>query len=80
MKNKFNFTLNGQHLEITDQYQYLGIKLRLSGGLNFAVQELHDKASRAWFGISNIIYKNKRMETNKVLVRAKCVRPAEQLR
>jgi hypothetical protein len=66
LKNKFNFTLNGQNLEITDQYQYLGIKLRPSGGLNFAVQELHDKASRAWFGISNIIYKNKRMETDKV--------------
>ena len=66
LKNKLNFTFNGQNLEITDQYQYLGIKLRPSGGLNFAVQELHDKASRAWFGISNIIYKNKRMETDKV--------------
>ena len=28
--------------------------------------ELHAKASRAWFGISNIIHKNKRMESNKV--------------
>ena len=31
-----------------------------------AVQELHDKASRAWFGISNVIYRNKRMEVDKI--------------
>ena len=31
-----------------------------------AVEELNDKASRAWFGISNIIYRNKRMEPDKV--------------
>jgi len=30
------------------------------------VQELHDKAQRAWFGISHTIFKNKRMEPNKI--------------
>ena len=66
LDKKFNFTIKGDKLEITNQYQYLGIKLRPSGSLSTAVQELHDKASRAWFGISNIVYKNKRMETEKV--------------
>ena len=34
--------------------------------MGVAVQELHDKASRAWFGISNIVAKNKRMEVEKI--------------
>ena len=63
---KFNFYLNGARLEVTDNYQYLGIKLRPSGSLKMSTEELHDKASRAWFGISNIIHKNKRMENDKV--------------
>ena len=41
--------------------------MRPSGSLNFAVQELKDKASRAWFGISNLIFRNKRMEIDKAL-------------
>ena len=62
----YNFTFNGQKLEITDEYQYLGLKLRPSGSMQAAVQELNDKASRAWFGISHVIYKNKRMAVDKV--------------
>ena len=58
LKNKFNFKIKNDKLEITNEYQYLGLKLRTSGTLTQAVQELHDKASRAWFGISNIIFKN----------------------
>ena len=34
--------------------------------MGVAVQELHDKASRAWFGISNVVFKNKRMEVDKI--------------
>ena len=67
LENKFNFYLNGTKLVITDQYQYLGIKLRPSGSLKLSTEELHDKASRAWFGISNTIFKNKRMECDEVL-------------
>ena len=66
LENKFNFYLNGTKLAITDQYQYLGIKLRPSGSFRSGVEELNDKASRAWFGISNTIYRNKRMEQEKV--------------
>ena len=54
-------------MSITDQYQYLGVKLRPSGSLNYAVEELCDKAKRAWFGISNIVHKHKRMEADRVL-------------
>ena len=43
-----------------------GVKLRPSGSYSLAVQELNDKASRAWFGISNIIFKNKRMEIDRI--------------
>ena len=66
MEKKFKFYLNGEMLAITDQYQYLGIKLRPSGSVKLAVEELKDKALRAWFGISHLIFKNKRMEADKV--------------
>ena len=66
LENKFKFYLKGAKLEISDQYQYLGLKLRPSGSFKTGVEELNDKASRAWFGISNTIYRNKRMEHEKV--------------
>ena len=66
LDNLYQFKLNGKTIEIVDQYQYLGLKLRPSGSMALAVQELHDKASRAWFGISNVIYRNKRMEVDKI--------------
>ena len=31
LKNKFKFYLHGEKVAITDQYQYLGVKLRPSG-------------------------------------------------
>ena len=64
--NKFEFFLNGEKLAVTDCYQYLGLKIRPSGCLAHAVNELNDKAQRAWFGISNIVHKNKRMEPGRV--------------
>ena len=67
MDKKFSFSIKNARLEITDQYQYLGLKLRPSGSMNLAVQELCDKASRAWFGISNLIFKNNRMDVDKAL-------------
>ena len=63
---QFEFRLNGEKLEITDEYQYLGFKLRPLGTFSLCVQELFDKASRAWFGISNIIFKNKRMDIDRI--------------
>ena len=59
--------LNGQKVRIVDEYQYLGLRLKPSGSTGVAVQELHDKASRAWFGISNTVAKNKEWKLRKYL-------------
>ena len=61
----FNFYLEGTRLEICDSYQYLGLKLRPSGSVTAAAEELSSKARRAWFSISNIIYKDKRMPASR---------------
>ena len=65
--NKLEFRLNGQKVRIVDEYQYLGLKLKPSGSMGVAVQELRDKASRAWFGISNTVAKNKEWKLRKYL-------------
>ena len=57
----YYFQLAGVPLEITESYQYLGVKIRPSGSFSFAADELCAKARKAWFAISNIIYKDKRM-------------------
>ena len=67
LKNEKKIFLDGKILEVVDQYQYLGLKLRPSGSMNFAVDELNTKANRAWFSISKVLYKNKRMEVSKSL-------------
>ena len=59
------FMLAGVRLEITECYQYLGIKLRPSGSLTLAADELCSKARRSWFSISNLIYKDKRMSVDR---------------
>ena len=66
LENLFKFILDGKYLEITDEYQYLGLKLRPSGSFNLAVQELNDKACRAWLSISNIVFQNKRMQIDRI--------------
>ena len=57
----YKFVCNGSLLEVTNEYQYLGIKFTPSGSMTVAVDELCAKASRTWFSLSNIIYTNKRM-------------------
>ena len=57
----FRFFLAGTELEIAECYQYLGVKLRPSGSFTAAADELSAKALRAWFSISSIIYKDKRI-------------------
>ena len=63
----FNFFVSGSPLEIVDNYQYLGIKLKTSGSLQFAASELLAKANRAWFAISNVLYQHKKMAVQKAL-------------
>ena len=67
LDKKYSFSIGDKKLDITDQYQYLGLKLRPSGSFNFSVGELYDKASRAWFSISNIVFQNNRMAVDRAL-------------
>ena len=43
------FMAGGHHIETVDNYQYLGIKLKPSGSMQLATDELFSKASRACF-------------------------------
>ena len=62
-----SFFVNGCPLEVVDNYQYLGIKLKPSGSFQFAVGELFDKANKAWFAISNVLYQHKKMAVKRAL-------------
>ena len=62
------FHVDGSPLEVVDEYQYLGIKFKPSGTFQVAVGELFDKANRAWFSISNILYQHKKMPVRKALL------------
>ena len=64
---KHNFFVGTCPIEIVDEYQYLGIKFKPSGSFSFAVGELFDKANRAWFAISNVLYQHKKMAVKKAL-------------
>ena len=59
------FYMGNNPVEVVDTYQYLGINLKPSGSMQFATSELFDKASRAWFAISNVLYKYKRMSVSR---------------
>ena len=59
-----SFTINNVRLEVVDQYKYLGFILKPSGTISAGVESLVDKASRAWFSISNFIYCNKQLPYN----------------
>ena len=59
------FYIGADHIEVVDSYQYLGISLKPSGSMQYAISELYDKASRAWFAISNVLYKYKRLPVDR---------------
>ena len=65
---KHNFFVDGRPLDIVDKYQYLGIILKASGSFQFAMSELLDKANRAWFAISNVLYQHKKLAVRKALL------------
>ena len=60
-----SFKIENEPIKVVDTYQYLGIKLRPSGTMTYAVGELFDKANRAWFAISNVLYCHKRLPVAK---------------
>ena len=65
--NEFAFSVGGCPVEIVDNYQYLGIKLRPSGSMQLATDDLFSKANRAWFAISNVLYQHKKLAVHKAL-------------
>ena len=67
MFKDFAFSAGGCPIEIVDNYQYLGIKLKPSGSMQLATDELFTKANRAWFAISNVLYQHKRLAVHKAL-------------
>ena len=74
--DNYQLTAGGNNVEVVDSYQYLGIKLKASGSMQLAVNELFDKANRAWFSISNILYTNKRLAVKKAFKLFDClIRP-----
>ena len=59
---------DGDHLlKVVAEYTYLGIKLTPSGAASAGADELFAKSRRSWFSISNLIYRHKRMATDKAL-------------
>ena len=59
------FYAGDQLLKVVSEYSYLGIKLTPSGAASHGATELFLKSRRSWFSISNLIYKHKRMSTEK---------------
>ena len=67
------FFLDNIQLEVAESYQYLGVRLRPSGSLTLAAAELCSKARKAWFSISNVLYKDKRMPVSRALQLFDCL-------
>ena len=61
------FAAGGSQIEVVDNYQYLGIKLKPSGSMQLATNELFTKANRAWFAISNVLYQHKKLAVKRAL-------------
>ena len=61
------FYLDGCIVQVVNEYQYLGLKLKSSGTFSFAADELHTKASRAYFSISNLLYQHKKWPVKRAI-------------
>ena len=60
-----HFQVGDHKLKVVNEYTYLGIKLTPSGVASHGANELFLKSRRSWFSISNMIYKHKRLPTDK---------------
>ena len=61
------FYLDGKKLDVVNEYQYLGLKLKSSGTLSVAADELHTKASRVYFSKGNILYNHKKWPVERAM-------------
>ena len=59
------FIVNGKRMKIVKEYTYLGFKLTPSGCASHGSAELFEKSRRSWFSISNLIYRHKKLPTDK---------------
>lgn len=55
LHSKHKFLLNKKVLEHTKNYTYLGLNISSTGNLNKAVNDLRDKARRAFYAIKKNI-------------------------
>ena len=62
---EYQFFAGTHKLKMVNEYTYLGIKLTPSGAASQGASELFAKAKRSWFSISNLIFRHKRMSTDK---------------
>ena len=61
------FFIDNKELIIADSYTYLGMVFKPSGSVTQAISELHTKANKSWFAISNVVYQNKKMPITRAL-------------
>ena len=64
---KAKFFVNGQLLENAESYTYLGLVFVPSGSPIAATKQLYQKASRAWFAMSHVIFQDKKMPVTRSL-------------
>ena len=55
-----DFYLDNFQLMATKEYTYLGISINASGHLKTGIDNLIDKARRAWFAVQKILWKSKK--------------------
>ena len=53
MKHKPSFHIGNQEIDIVDQYKYLGLTLNYDGSFKAGVEELCNKALKAWYSLRN---------------------------
>ena len=59
------FEVNGKRMKVVKEYTYLGFKLTPSCCGSHCANELYEKSRRSWFSISNLIYRHKRLPTDR---------------
>ena len=59
------FSAGRVQIEVVKEYTYLGFKLTPSGSAANGSSELFQKSRRTWFSVSNLIYRHKKLSTEK---------------
>jgi hypothetical protein len=54
-KGQYQFLIGNKPLEVVEQIKYFGIKIKYTGNLKMAAEELYKKGLKVYFGINNIL-------------------------